>query len=277
METMKDWPFWMEFLNLLLSPHMVITGAIIFILLKFRGGFKTLFAKFIESFNDGKTNIKVTVGAVSFETSERKHLQEPKDNPGVSQIENVGGAAKSITAVAAVTVASSIVDAEVSQHTADSVEKTKNPNVEILMEVDQSPVLLNEAEEQLKNVLLSNNLETDSDTARVLIRNLASSTINCIFEKDYSLVRGSEIQLLEKLNTITPTSMTLLTLNQHIAETRDNSPEFYTKFISVSDYMSWLLSNKLALETDTGFTITIRGAAFIRWIVVNNKPHKKYF
>lgn len=254
-ESIQGWPFWLDLLNLLLAPHIVVTGAALFILLKFRSGFKQLLTAFLDGIKEGKKDVKVKVGSdgLSFETSARTANEELITTSPVTQI--------------------SVNESEEAAETRSNNISTPshvNPNIEQLMQVDHHPVLLEETEKKITDLLTSNSLEVESDTARVLIRNLAGTSIDRYFEKDYSLVRGSEIRLLEKLNALVPGSMPVQIIDNYIEETRTKYPDFYTKSISANEYLSWLMNSSLVISTNEGFSITERGVAFLRWMVIGS-------
>jgi hypothetical protein len=264
-ETVIEWPFWLEFLQLLLSPHIVVTGAVLFVLLRFRKGFKELLGVFFGNLKDGKSDLKFRFGSdgVSFETSERRENSNTDENSTSATIDNVGNTANTNPSVASTNPENK------------SSPTLINKNLEDLLKVDQSPILLEETEKELVRILSDYELDLESDTARVLIRNLASTSIDRAFEKDYSLIRGSEVELLEKLNALAPSSMSVPQIDRHTEETRTKYPDFYTKSMSANEYLSFLLGSKFVLRTEYGFAITVRGSAFLRWLIVQNKPHNK--
>lgn len=256
-EAAKDWQFWLELLALFLAPHMVITCAVVVVLFKFRKGFKDVVLAFFQIFGDGKKGMKLTVGSDLFtlETVAREADSSASQTTGVVQMEGVGKEANT-SVVATITNGQSPV---------------VNPKALALMQIDQHPILLDETEAQLRRILLDAQLDISSETAKVLIRNLAATSIDRAFEKDYSMIRGSEIQILEKMNSLVPGSMPVPMIDKHTEDTRAKFPNFYTKSLSASEYLSWLISSTLVLRTDTGFGITVRGAGFLRWMIVNNK------
>lgn len=264
LETVRDWPFWLELLSLLLAPHIIITGAVLLVLFRFRRGFKEVAIAFLNIFSDGKKGMKLKFGSdlFSLETVEREADPTILPKTGVGQIENAGSAAN--TSIS-------------STSTVNETDATWMPSQRVaeLMQIDQHPLLLSEVEKDIAKILVDAGLESTSDTARVLIRNLAGTSIDRAFEKDYSLVRGSEIQLLEKMNAFVPNSMPVPVVDKHIEETRSKFPNFYTKPLSANEYLAWLLSATLVIRTDSGFGITVRGAAFLRWLIVNNKTLEK--
>jgi len=74
--------------------------------------------------------------------------------------------------------------------------------VQQLLDVIGSSVVIAEIEGRIKNELSERGLNTDGDTVKILIRHLAGTQILLSFEQIHSLIFGSQVFLLKKLNEV---------------------------------------------------------------------------
>ena len=95
------------------------------------------------------------------------------------------------------------------------------------------------------------------------------------FEKIYNIIFGSQLYILERVNTTS--NETKESLKIYYDNAQRASPEFYSTY-AYDDYFNFLVSNELIIADDSGnYGITWLGRDFLKYIVENGKAmHRKY-
>jgi hypothetical protein len=150
----------------------------------------------------------------------------------------------------------------------EAATKTGSTARRKFMENLQSVILL-EQEQRIKDDLLSEGLESNEDKIDVLVRELARTQLDYDFLDIYYLIYGSELRLLQYLNSITE-AVTDGQLNRYIDAVRTQFPN-RPNIESRESFMSILVASNLVTRNNNGYLITELGREFLAWIVRQGK------
>lgn len=152
----------------------------------------------------------------------------------------------------------------------EAAAKTGNTARREFMENPQS-VVLSEQEQRIKADLISRGLESNNkDTIDVLVRELAQTQLDNAFLDTYYLIYGSELRLLQHLNSITGAAYTDGQLSRYVDVVRAQFPN-RPNIESRESFMSVLVVSNLVTRNDNGYFITELGREFLAWIVRQGK------
>lgn len=147
---------------------------------------------------------------------------------------------------------------------------TSTEAVQQLLDVVGNSIVINEIEEKIKNELTSKGLATNGDATKVLIKHLSGTQLLLEFERIHSLIFGSQIFLLKKLNEVTGQGRNLDFVTKHI----ENVKEIYTKQLEKwnnDQYLSFLYSRLLIVKNDDQIHITNMGVEYLTWLARNGR------
>ena len=134
--------------------------------------------------------------------------------------------------------------------------------------------LLNEVEDYVRKDLASNNFKSEQEKVDYLIRHLALSQLYLNFEKCYSLIFGSQIYLLKRLNEVLGEGRDINFIRTHFDQVQTSfSPSFDDW--TLDTYMQYLFENRLVTQQDNRFHITVRGIGFLVWLTKSGKKENK--
>lgn len=150
-----------------------------------------------------------------------------------------------------------------SSQTAEVEEKRKQA-VEELMKFGDSKVT-NELESYIFKDLNQRELDTDSDTVKVLVRHLAATQLALDFEQIYNIIFGSQIFLLRKLNEAAGTGLNIDTIKTHFEHVQGLFDEQLNNW-TLEQYLSFLFGRTLITVKDNSYHITIKGVDFLIWL-----------
>ena len=126
--------------------------------------------------------------------------------------------------------------------------------------------LLKELEGVILRDLGTRQLNTESDTTKVLVRHLAATQIALEFEQVHGLIFGSQIYLLKILNEAASVGVAPAVVDKHFEHVQKLfAPQLgsWTK----DDYLRFLF-DRLLIRRDAGqYRITVRGNNFLMWMV----------
>lgn len=145
------------------------------------------------------------------------------------------------------------------------IAEQKKEAVEDLMRMPDS-ALLNELEDIIVRDLANRHLDTESDTTMVLVRHLAATQIALEFEQVHSVIFGSQLYLLKKLNEAASAGLESTVIDRHFDHVQKM---FWDQLGSWSneDYLRFLF-NRVLIRTDEGrYRITVRGNDFLMWLI----------
>jgi hypothetical protein len=145
------------------------------------------------------------------------------------------------------------------------IEEPKKKAVEDLMRLGDS-TLLKEIEAAIADGLEKQGLDSGSDSVKVLTHHLAATQIALEFEQVHSVIFGSQIFLLKKLNEYPGVGLDSDFVAQHFAHVHKLFPESLGNW-TIEQYLSFLF-NRFLIRQDFGkYHITIRGAEFLIWMI----------
>ena len=147
-------------------------------------------------------------------------------------------------------------------------EEKRKLAVEQLMKVGDS-IVLNEVEDNIIKKLSADGLETDSDSTRVLIRHLAATQLLLDYEQIHSLIFGSQIVLLKRLNEV----LGLGRIEAYVEDFFSNVNDMYPSITdwSKDEYLRYLFESNLITIQDGNYHITMKGIDYLGWIVRNGR------
>ena len=131
------------------------------------------------------------------------------------------------------------MDAELTPQTQDERSTSILQHIEI-----EKTVLLDEVENAIFSDLKTRNLDHESDTTKVLVRNLAVTQINLEHEKIYNAIFGSQIRLLKALNEVSGSGRPESYLSDFYAFTKENNADEFSNW-ELEDYLSFLRGSAL--------------------------------
>ena len=264
------WKIIIEFLELFLVPHITYPLILLATLLYFRRAGSVLITSLAGRLKSGApVSIKTPMG--SLEIKERVGDAKKFALLGAGSISDTGQSLQASAELSA--------DYSLENLAETSIKVTSEEGVvekyEELMNVTPSPLLL-PTEENIFNLLKTKGLDVSSDAVKVLVRNYSSVVLDLNFERDYAAIRGSEIELLELMNVRIPIPYSVPELDNHILTKAKIFPDVFSN-MSVSKYLGWMLSKTLVLPIEKGFGITVRGQAFLLWMINNNKSKTRLY
>jgi len=155
------------------------------------------------------------------------------------------------------------------------LQQSKTHVVEDLMSQGSS-VLLKEVEVGIKATLLEKGLDTSNDTVSILIHHLAATRIALEFEQVYSMIFGSQLVLLKRLNELKGSGLDSDGIQKHYEHVKSH---FADKFqtLSVGQYMNFLTSRVLIRQERDRYHLTVRGEEFLLWMVREARPENRLY
>ena len=139
---------------------------------------------------------------------------------------------------------------------------------ELLKEFDNALLVKREAE--IREWLDKAQFPPGGDRERVLIRHLAGLTVIMIFEKIYFQIWGSQIAVLQFLNSSGPTGVQPDFLRPWFEQAAAREPEAYTGD-TLERWLSFLESFFLITRAGNNVVITLEGREFLKYII-----HQRY-
>ena len=153
-------------------------------------------------------------------------------------------------------------------------EEQKKESVQQLLLSIGETIVLKDIETRIKFDLEGKGLNTEGDTVKVLIKHLAASRLLLEFEQIYSLIFGSQINLLKKLNEVTGQGKPMEYINNYFEGVKKYSQDNLGTW-SLEQYLNFLYSRSLITTKDNIFHITNLGVEYLTWMVRNGKAEDK--
>ena len=145
------------------------------------------------------------------------------------------------------------------------IAESKTKAVEDLMRLGDS-TLLKDVETAILTNLQHRGLGATGDSVRVLTHHLAATQIALEFEQVHSVIFGSQIFLLKKLNEFSSVGLDPSYLEKHF----DGVQKMFSDGLgdwTLEQYLSFLY-NRTLIRMDFGkYHLTVRGAEFLLWLV----------
>lgn len=163
--------------------------------------------------------------------------------------------------------------------------KTTSPTSQSTQEVDRLKqsqelveALISPAVKERENLihaeLNKRGLDDSGETAKVLIRYLATANLIIIFEGIYRIIYGSQILLLKSANENRVSGLSKESIDQYFAQVRQTFAPFFDKW-TVDGYLNFLLTSNLLIQDSGFFKITILGVEFLEWMTKIGAIEKK--
>lgn len=143
-----------------------------------------------------------------------------------------------------------------------------------LMQAIGSSVALNEVEGRIRAELTAKSLPVDTETSKVLLKFLASSTLRVEFEQIHSLIFGSQIYLLKKLNEVPGRGLPRAVLQKHFEHVKSLYSESFSDW-NLEQYIEFLVGRSLIVENNGVFHLTNLGNDYLVWITRSNRPENR--
>lgn len=144
---------------------------------------------------------------------------------------------------------------------------------ELLASIGETIVLL-EVEARIRKELQDKGLDTSSDSVKVLVRHLAATQILLEFEQIHSLIFGSQIFLLKKLNEFIGQGRSSEYVENHFEHVKDMFSEQLGSW-SFDQYMGFLRARALITQHGVVYHITNIGVEYLTWIVRSGRSDEK--
>jgi hypothetical protein len=155
-------------------------------------------------------------------------------------------------------------------------ENKNNLAAQELLDAIGKSIVLKELEDRIRLDMDSRGLDTKGDSVELLIRQLAANQILLEFEQIHSLIFGSQIFLLKKLNEVCGQGKSKVFLDEHFKALQEIFPDALSNW-SLDQYLSFLKSRSLILFDGDNFHITNLGVEYITWIARNGRQENKPF
>lgn len=123
-----------------------------------------------------------------------------------------------------------------------------------------------------RNSLKKQNLTT-KETVEILTRHLANSQIVSLFNEINYRIWGSQVELLQHLNSSSGSSVTELKTVYDLAISRSLNPSTFAKY-TFEQYLQFLVSHKLVTEIDGSYFISQLGRDFLMYLIATGTPRK---
>lgn len=142
------------------------------------------------------------------------------------------------------------------------VEAKPSPADELLKEFDNTILL--EKEEQIREELEKFGVKSGADRERVLMRYLAALLIVQIFDQIYRLIWGSQISMLQFLNSAGSIQLSLL--HPWYAHAKAKNIELYNGY-TFEQWLGFLQSKSLIVLSGKQISITLAGREFLKYLL----------
>ena len=140
--------------------------------------------------------------------------------------------------------------------------KTKDNSVDELMKAFDNPIL-KEREQLIEADLKNRGVHSDTDKIQILTRHLAATQINIVFVAIDAQIYGSQVALLQFLNTQNDLPKEGLKAFYDIAASKN--PAFFQRY-PYEQYLAFLINWALIIEKDKNLSITLFGVEFLSYL-----------
>lgn len=147
--------------------------------------------------------------------------------------------------------------------------KQENPKeVEELLAVVGSSVVINEIIKKIEDDLSTKNIDFNNSASRILIRHLAATQLLVTFEQIYPVIFGSQIQLLQRLNQVIGKGLSTNVVFKIVAESMASNNLNWTR----EQYLNYMYERSLIIDGEEHtIHITNLGVEFITWLISSGK------
>jgi len=151
----------------------------------------------------------------------------------------------------------------------------RRAQIEELMNAFDSPSMKNQ-EAEIQRDLDHRGLHNDPETVRVLVRHLAATQIQAFFERTNSTIWGSQLAVLEVLNSqTTPIAATLI---RPVYEKKKNEyPLAYANY-TFENWLGYLEASRLVENIQgSGYQITQLGREFLTYLTATGRTQVRMY
>ncbi|WP_250656961.1 winged helix-turn-helix domain-containing protein [Alkalimarinus coralli] len=148
-------------------------------------------------------------------------------------------------------------------------------SVDELLNVVGDSLVINDQEARIIADLESRGLDTSGDTVKVLVKHLAGAQLLAAFERIYSIIFGSQIELLKRLNELAGQGRSRQYVEQFFKETKTSAKNTAIAHWKLNQYLEFLFSNALIVQNNDQYHITNLGGEFLAWLVKANKSEQR--
>ena len=150
----------------------------------------------------------------------------------------------------------------------------ERPTVDEFMRSYDNKLLL-EQEEAIRADIATRGLTDDPELEMMLIRSLAAMQIHGHFERTYSSIWDSQIQLLRYLNS-EDDGVDDAAVAEYYEVIVDEHPAL-KDHQDIDAYLAFLESNNLVTRSAGVLTISVAGREFLKWLVDSGRPDRGVF
>jgi len=156
----------------------------------------------------------------------------------------------------------------------DTINLKKSDTIaeEILKVFDNQLMILQE--QRIRANISLDKIQTPDDKIKVLLKYLTGMTINALFEKVYYYIYGTQIQLLESINS-KPEGELKSNLKMYFDKSVEMQP--IPEDSNYDSYLNFLKYYDLIEFTDDRIKISLTGREFLAFLIYTGKNKEKYF
>ncbi len=147
-------------------------------------------------------------------------------------------------------------------------------NMEAIKSFDSQ--FIREKETEITQLLVNYKIYSDNEKISFLIRMAAEMNITLTFEKLYASIYGSQIRLLELLNTQSYGCENKEELKSFYDDAATRFPNVFDKY-SYNDYLNFLIMNKVITDNNGLICITHIGKEFLMYLIKTGKTSLRYY
>ena len=130
--------------------------------------------------------------------------------------------------------------------------------------------------ERLLHDRLHQSITKQEDREDLLVRLLAQSHLETLFEQTYRLIFGSQISALKILNQHQGVTVSEADARAHFERLKELHPEVYQHY-GYEQWLGFLLGRDLIMRSDDTFAITDIGRDFLLYLTAKGLPENKPF
>jgi hypothetical protein len=154
-----------------------------------------------------------------------------------------------------------------------SADVKKMPIDELMKEFENP--LLKEREVAIHNDLDKRGISNDADKLRFLTRYLAVTQLSLTFEIVYQLIWGSQIYILEHLNTIRMGDSSVNIKENFYDDAVKRYPAYFTNY-SYENYIGFLKNSGFVTEQNGNLLITTAGVEFLQYLARTGRSAARF-
>ena len=151
-------------------------------------------------------------------------------------------------------------------------ENQEKNGAEELLAIDDSEVI-KEIEASIISDLHEKNLETGSDTDKVLTRHLAVAQLLLEYERIHGSIFGSQIFLLKRLNEVAGQGKHRGYIEEYYLSVQEHHDDL--KDWEVGEYLYFLNQKSLITIIDEQYHISKKGVEYLIWLVKAGKSENR--